>query len=192
MSLSITVLDSLAGALTRLPRLPQIQVIIPNPFAPQARPQQAATEQQKTLREKLQEYINNAVDAAPLIPTGLLEGLLRAVPKKKVSHRRKRNRQLQGDKQLKLLNNLNRCPSCGHIKRSHTLCMHCVEQIKSIWRTEAKLSEKEPFKQELDPVDQKLIYPGKRESPYEKQMNNKKEWLERRQRTFELNRKESK
>ncbi|KAI5467039.1 hypothetical protein BGZ63DRAFT_370219 [Mariannaea sp. PMI_226] len=61
------------------------------------------------------------------------EGLLRAVPKNKVSHSRKRHRQMAG-KALKDVNNLCRCPGCGELKRTHRLCQTCLEEMKRIWR----------------------------------------------------------
>lgn len=54
------------------------------------------------------------------------EGLLRAVPKNKVSHSRKRHRQMAG-KALEDVNHLCRCPGCGEIKRTHRLCQTCLE-----------------------------------------------------------------
>ena len=62
------------------------------------------------------------------IPTLLGEiwdGLLRAVPKKKTSHMKKRHRQLAG-KALKDVNAINTCPACGKPKRAHLLCPYCV------------------------------------------------------------------
>ncbi|RMZ84223.1 hypothetical protein DV738_g648, partial [Chaetothyriales sp. CBS 135597] len=53
------------------------------------------------------------------------DGLLKAVPKKKTSHMKRRHRQLAG-KALKDLNNINTCPGCGKPKKSHTLCPYCV------------------------------------------------------------------
>jgi ribosomal protein L32 len=38
---------------------------------------------------------------------------------------KKRHRQMAG-KALKDVKNLNTCPACGQIKRSHVLCQHCV------------------------------------------------------------------
>ncbi|CAM1504015.1 Fc.00g016060.m01.CDS01 [Cosmosporella sp. VM-42] len=61
------------------------------------------------------------------------EGILRAVPKNKVSHSKKRSRQMAG-KALKDVNHLCRCPGCGEIKRTHRLCQTCLEQMKRIWR----------------------------------------------------------
>jgi ribosomal protein L32 len=54
------------------------------------------------------------------------EGILKAVPKKKTSHMKKRHRQLAG-KALKDVNSINSCPACGKPKRAHLLCPYCVE-----------------------------------------------------------------
>lgn len=55
----------------------------------------------------------------------LWESILRAVPKKKTSHRKKRQRFLAG-KALKDVTNLNTCSACGNVKRAHLLCPYCV------------------------------------------------------------------
>lgn len=54
------------------------------------------------------------------------ESVLRAVPKNKVSHSKKRSRQMAG-KALKDVNHLCKCPGCGEVKRTHRLCQHCLE-----------------------------------------------------------------
>lgn len=54
----------------------------------------------------------------------LAEMLLRAVPKKKVTHARKRIRSLT--KGLKNLTNIIRCPICSGPKLTHTLCWNCM------------------------------------------------------------------
>lgn len=54
------------------------------------------------------------------------DSVLRAVPKKKTSHMKKRHRQMAG-KALKDVKSLNTCPGCGSIKRAHLLCPHCVK-----------------------------------------------------------------
>ncbi|RJE25632.1 hypothetical protein PHISCL_02025 [Aspergillus sclerotialis] len=65
------------------------------------------------------------------------ESILRAVPKKKTSHMKKRHRQMAG-KALKDVKNLRTCPGCGQMKRSHVLCPYCVQDIKKQWKaTEA-------------------------------------------------------
>lgn len=66
----------------------------------------------------------------PLIPSipsvsDIWEGILKAVPKKKTSHRKKRQRFMAG-KGLKDLTSLNRCAACGRVKRAHILCTYCV------------------------------------------------------------------
>ncbi|KAJ5297986.1 hypothetical protein PENANT_c012G02598 [Penicillium antarcticum] len=69
----------------------------------------------------------------PGILTDLWESVLRAVPKKKTSHMKKRHRQMAG-KALKDTTNLVKCPGCGQIKRAHLLCPHCVKDIKESWK----------------------------------------------------------
>ncbi|KAJ9193571.1 hypothetical protein DTO166G4_598 [Paecilomyces variotii] len=67
------------------------------------------------------------------ILSGIWESILRAVPKKKTSHMKKRHRQMAG-KALKDVKNLNRCSGCGQIKRAHLLCPNCVSEIRQQWR----------------------------------------------------------
>lgn len=64
----------------------------------------------------------------PSLPswTDIWESILRAVPKKKTSHAKKRHRQMAG-KALKDVTSLCKCPACGQTKRMHYLCPHCLE-----------------------------------------------------------------
>ncbi|KAM3466469.1 hypothetical protein MY5147_000558 [Beauveria neobassiana] len=62
----------------------------------------------------------------PTLLDDIWEGVLRAVPKNKVSHSRKRMRQL-ANKGLKDVNSLCQCPGCGAPKRMHRLCQNCLE-----------------------------------------------------------------
>ncbi|KAF8862378.1 hypothetical protein BDZ45DRAFT_617147 [Acephala macrosclerotiorum] len=64
---------------------------------------------------------------------GLWESILKAVPKKKTSHSKKRSRLLAG-KAMKDVTSLNKCSACGHIKRAHLLCPYCVAEIKAMFR----------------------------------------------------------
>lgn len=61
----------------------------------------------------------------PSILSELWESILWAVPKKKTSHRKKRQRFLAG-KALKDVTNLNTCSACGNVKRAHLLCPYCI------------------------------------------------------------------
>lgn len=61
----------------------------------------------------------------PSIFSGLWDSILRAVPKKKTSHRKKRQRFMAG-KALQDVTNLNKCSACGNVKRAHLLCPYCV------------------------------------------------------------------
>ncbi|MBZ6432280.1 MAG: 50S ribosomal protein L32 [Acinetobacter pittii] len=62
----------------------------------------------------------------PSLLSDLWDSVLRAVPKKKTSHMKKRHRQMAG-KALKDVKSLNKCPGCGQIKRAHLLCPNCVK-----------------------------------------------------------------
>jgi ribosomal protein L32 len=69
----------------------------------------------------------------PSLLEDIWEGILRAVPKNKVSHSRKRHRQMAG-KALKDVNHLVKCPGCGAPKRMHRLCSHCLEGMFGKWQ----------------------------------------------------------
>ena len=75
--------------------------------------------------------ITISLNVPPLL-ADLWESILRAVPKKKTSHRKKRQRFMAG-KALKDNIALNKCSACGNVKRAHLLCPYCV-QGKS-WQT---------------------------------------------------------
>lgn len=124
------------------------------------------------------------------LPVGIDgSGIVYAVPKKKTSHRKKRQRQLSGRNQVNPLNNLNRCPACGNYKRAHTLCMNCVSQIQRLWRLrDNKKPEELEQEKNLDDVDKRILYPGKHESDYEKNLKKRYEYIPSRPRTLPVER----
>ncbi|KAI1135376.1 hypothetical protein F5Y05DRAFT_395482 [Hypoxylon sp. FL0543] len=69
-----------------------------------------------------------AISSIPSLLGDIWEGILRAVPKKKTSHMKKRHRQMAG-KALKDVTALNKCPGCGGIKKMHTLCPNCMGRV---------------------------------------------------------------
>ncbi|KXJ96423.1 hypothetical protein Micbo1qcDRAFT_154991 [Microdochium bolleyi] len=71
-----------------------------------------------------------AIQTIPSILGDIWEGILKAVPKSKTSHMKKRHRQMAG-KALKDVTNLNKCPACGGVKKMHTLCPTCVSRIQT-------------------------------------------------------------
>lgn len=79
----------------------------------------------------------------PSFLPGLWDSVLRAVPKKKQSHSRKRMRQMAG-KALKDVTALNRCSACGRVKRTHVLCEHCVKGIKEMWLGKGRMGGEGP------------------------------------------------
>ncbi|KAI5257103.1 WD40 repeat-like protein [Aureobasidium subglaciale] len=87
----------------------------------------------------------------PSLVTDIWESILKAVPKKKTSHMKKRHRQMAG-KGLKDVTSLNKCSGCGRVKRAHYLCPHCVMSIKK-WFSNDFSPKKE--KTEWEKEDQK-------------------------------------
>lgn len=107
------------------------------------------------------------------------EGILKAAPKKKVSHMKRRQRLYgPGDKHVKLQNNLNRCPACGHYKRANALCMNCVNQIRHYWKKRDQQEVKEP-EDFANPQDEQILYPGKTLREHEKKLKDQSWWHKR-------------
>lgn len=115
-------------------------------------------------------------------------GILKAAPKKKVSHMKKRQKWLApAKKQLKFLHHLNRCPTCGSYKRSHHICMTCFTQIRNYWKSQAP--KEEPYKEEfVNERDEQILYPGKVERA-EERMLRKKSYLVNRHKTLPVEKK---
>ncbi|SCW02603.1 LAFE_0F10242g1_1 [Lachancea fermentati] len=118
-------------------------------------------------------------------------GILLAVPKKKVSHQKKRQKlYAPARKQLKMIHHLNQCPSCGHYKRANTLCMHCVGEIRHIWKTHtAKEVLEPPQEQNMSDLDKRILYPGKKDTEYMKKLKDKDTYLERRMKPLPVEKK---
>lgn len=96
-------------------------------------------------------------------------GIVYAVPKKKVSYGQKRKRFLADTKALKPLTNLNRCPACGHVKRMHTLCMHCFYELRSFFAKKTRDAESLVDKKQpptLPAHDEAFIYKNKIDRPH--------------------------
>ncbi|KAK0106913.1 hypothetical protein ONS95_003630 [Cadophora gregata] len=86
----------------------------------------------------------------PGLLEGIWESILKAVPKKKTSHMKKRTRQMAG-KGLKDVTSLNRCSACGHLKRAHLLCPYCVSELKDMFKGKSeKLAETTKADKEAD------------------------------------------
>ncbi|KAI1076400.1 hypothetical protein F5B20DRAFT_555935 [Whalleya microplaca] len=78
-----------------------------------------------------------AISSIPSLLGDIWEGILRAVPKKKTSHMKKRHRQMAG-KALKDVTSLNKCPACGGIKKMHTLCTSCMGHLQGMLQRDLK------------------------------------------------------
>lgn len=163
--------NNLVGALAGfLPKLPLISVTLPRLGI---RSQATGDNRLEDLRKEIEEGNGD-------MPFAIDNGtILRAAPKKKHSKGRSRMKRLApGDKQMKRLDNLVRCPACGHVKRSHFMCMNCFSEIRAFFKAKKKdsLGESESAQANLDPVDEKILYPGKYMSDYERRLK-KKDWI---------------
>ncbi|KAK7208473.1 hypothetical protein BZA70DRAFT_273813 [Myxozyma melibiosi] len=85
-------------------------------------------------------------------------GIVFAVPKSKTSLRKRRMRRLiPGDKKVKPVESLTACPGCGRVKRMHTVCTPCHDDIREVWRAESGKTtkgtpeEKPPTPESIDP-----------------------------------------
>ncbi|CAL9730515.1 large ribosomal subunit protein bL32m [Monosporozyma unispora] len=132
--------------------------------------------------------VNVTTTTIPSILSQWLNGILLASPKSKTSHMKKRSRMLGGSHSMKNAqpwNNLNRCPSCGHYKRAHTLCMYCVGQIRYIWKNHLVKEESNVVKDEiLDEIDKRIIYPDTCDTPEMRKLKDKDSYLVKRKRTL--------
>ncbi|KAK6430682.1 hypothetical protein LTR95_013159 [Oleoguttula sp. CCFEE 5521] len=99
----------------------------------------------------------------PGILEGLWEGILRAVPKKKTSHMKKRHRFMAG-KGLKDVTALNKCSACGKLKRAHVLCPYCVQSIRQWFgngfKTEAEVKAQKDA--QWDEMNERLQKAGRK------------------------------
>ncbi|KJR81257.1 uncharacterized protein SPSK_01281 [Sporothrix schenckii 1099-18] len=77
--------------------------------------------------------ISLSLPSLPSLLGDIWESILRAVPKKKTSHSKKRSRQMAG-KALKDVNSLCKCPACGRTKRMHHMCPYCLETIRDMMK----------------------------------------------------------
>ncbi|KAL3235260.1 Large ribosomal subunit protein bL32m [Nakaseomyces bracarensis] len=113
-------------------------------------------------------------------------GILLAAPKKKVSHQKRRQRLLApGKKHVQMKHHLNKCPSCGHYKRANTICMHCFENIRYLWKSYTIDQPQEPVQeQKLTELDKRVLYPGKMDTAYAEKLKDRDSYLERRMRTL--------
>lgn len=161
------------SALAGLGRLPQVADFLPKLASQTAR-----------IASRLQELKELVADGVPFaFDNG---AILRAAPKKRPSHRRTREKlYAPGRKQIQPLENLVRCPACGHVKRSHFMCMHCFAEIRTFLKAKKRLLFGEPARpqQDLDAVDERIIYPGKYVRDREMRMK-KRDWIPQREDTM--------
>ncbi|CAP70506.1 uncharacterized protein PODANS_3_5750, partial [Podospora anserina S mat+] len=92
--------------------------------------------------------ISLGLPSLPEVLEGIWEGILKAVPKKKTSHMKKRHRQMAG-KAIKDVTALCVCPACGGMKRMHYVCPTCASRLKGFLHQEAKAKEEAQAEEEV-------------------------------------------
>lgn len=141
---------------------------------------------QSTTDERLQELKEKIEESGGAAPFMIDNGtILKAVPKKKLSRARRRKKlYAPGNKQVHPINNIVRCSACGSVKRSHFMCMNCFAEIKtflkSLKRKNGIIKDTVNPQSDLNPLDERVIYPGKFETDHERQLKAK-EWVPKRE-----------
>lgn len=173
--LSSVMSPSITVALPQLPRLSQLLPRIGH---------QEEVQHEDSRLEDLRKHLEEGNE----VPFGFDNGaILKAAPKKKLSrHKHRQKLYAPGNKQIKPLGNLVRCPACGHVKRSHFMCMHCFAEIRTFLKAKKKALFGEPAQPQadLDPVDEKILYPGKYLS-MDQIMLERKHWIPKREEPLE-------
>lgn len=171
-------LAAAVASVPRMPRLPVLSDFFPGFGAPGAAENTGGSAEPSTLQRLKQALQERG------IPFGFDNGaILKAAPKKRPSHRRTREKlYAPGNKQIQPLENLVRCPACGHVKRLHLMCMHCFGEIRTFLKAKKRqlLGEKPEPQLDLDPVDEKILYPGKYMRDVDFKMK-KREWVPKRE-----------
>ncbi|GEQ72435.1 hypothetical protein JCM33374_g6122 [Metschnikowia sp. JCM 33374] len=166
---------SIAVALPRLPMLPRLSDFLPKQWS------ERPTISVDPRLEELAEFLERRNGQPPfMVDNG---AILKAAPKKKPSYKRTREKLYSpGHKQIQPLHNLRRCAACGRVKRSHFMCMHCFGEIRALLKQKKKEFFGEPakYEQDLDAVDERIIYPGKFFSQKDWRME-KKDWIPKRE-----------
>lgn len=103
-------------------------------------------------------------------PPGLFDGFLwMAAPKKRRTIEVNRTRRRAESKLLKVKNNIEPCPECGHLKQKHVLCGFCYAKVckeTSLIRQQIKAVEGGPLR--APAVETVVLYEGETPSEQDK------------------------
>lgn len=168
--------ESLWGMLPRLPTI-TIRLGLQNKLN---NPKSISMDDERL--KELKEKIEESGEAPFMIDNGTI---LKAVPKKKMSKARRRKKlYASGNKQVHPINNIVRCSACGSVKRSHFMCMNCFAEIrtflKGLKRKNGLLEESVNPQSNLNPLDERVIYPGKFETDEQRRLKSK-DWVPQRE-----------
>ncbi|KFO20607.1 39S ribosomal protein L32, mitochondrial [Fukomys damarensis] len=101
--------------------------------------------------------------------SSLLDGIFwMAAPKHRRSIEVNRCRRRNSQKLIKVKNNIDVCPECGHLKLKHVLCGFCYEKVRKETaeiRLHIGKQEGGPFK--APPTETVVLYTGETPSPHD-------------------------
>ncbi|XP_036930167.1 39S ribosomal protein L32, mitochondrial isoform X2 [Acanthopagrus latus] len=103
-------------------------------------------------------------------PPGVLDGILwMAVPKKRRTIEVNRTRRRAQEKLLKVKNNIEPCPECGHLKQKHIMCGFCYAKVRKetgLIRQQMQAMDGGPLK--APAVETVILYEGETPSQLDK------------------------
>ncbi|KAG8572563.1 hypothetical protein GDO81_012095 [Engystomops pustulosus] len=105
-------------------------------------------------------------DASNNVPSFLDSIFWMAAPKSRRTIEVNRCRRRNPNKLIKVKNNIDTCPACGHLKLKHILCGYCYEKVRHethLIRREIEAVEGGPFK--APTVETVILYEGEKPHP---------------------------
>ncbi|XP_029927336.1 large ribosomal subunit protein bL32m [Myripristis murdjan] len=106
----------------------------------------------------------------PQQPPGLLDSILwMAAPKKRRTIEVNRTRRRADSKLLKVKDNIEPCPECGHLKQKHVLCGFCYEKVcRETAQIRRQISEMEGGPLRAPASETVVLYEGETPSEQDK------------------------
>jgi len=123
-----------------------------------------------SLLPQLEPQVEEELEEQQEQPPGVLDGIMwMAVPKKRRTIEINRTRRRADAKLLKVKNNIEPCPECGHLKQKHVLCGFCYTKVcreTSLIRQQIKASEGGPLR--APATETVVLYEGEMPSQQDK------------------------
>ncbi|XP_070690713.1 large ribosomal subunit protein bL32m [Pempheris klunzingeri] len=123
-----------------------------------------------SLLPQLDKEVELEEQQSPEQPAGLLDSILwMAVPKKRRTIEINRTRRRAETKLIKVQNNIEPCPECGHLKQKHIMCGFCYAKVcreTALIRQQIQAMEGGPLR--APTVETVVLYEGETPSEQDK------------------------